>query len=167
MKKYFENIGEIKFEKLTVNQINECAELIKLTYENENIWSDYSKEEATEELICSFTNTIYKPIYFVALLNNKIIGLASYMWSHCSSNVFELSFNTIHPDYQRKGIGTYLTYLRCKEILELDRQSLIITVARRPKVLEKFNFKTICKIKNEDEESDYMICKASEINLVC
>jgi N-acetylglutamate synthase-like GNAT family acetyltransferase len=160
--KDFSKLG-ITFDKLKLTQINEAADLIHYTYQNEGIWLAYKKEDAIEELMCSFSNLVYKPTYFVALHNNKIIGLASYMWSHCSSNVYELSFGTVHPGWQRMGIGQELTRLRLKEIIEVNNESLITTVSRRPTLFEKFNFKTVCSIQNEHEESAYMICKSEDL----
>jgi N-acetylglutamate synthase-like GNAT family acetyltransferase len=160
----FKGIGEVTFEKLPITRINEAAELIHYTYKEAGIWLKYTKEEATEELLCSFSNLIYKPTFYIALHDDKIIGLASYMWSHCSANILELSFGTVHPYFQRKGIGNYLTYIRLKEIVENNDHALIIVVARIPELFEKFNFKTICKIKNELQDADYMTCMGSEIN---
>lgn len=161
----FKDKTGITFGKLPITKINEAAEFIYNTYQKEGIWLNYTLEETIEELMCSFSNLVYRPTYFVAYSpDNKIIGIGSYLWSHCSSNVFELSFGTVHPDYQRRGIGQYLTYLRLKEIVDGHSDAIIITVARRPKLFEKFNFKTVCKIKNEDEDSDFMICSAIDIN---
>ena len=163
----FKDVGEVTFEKLSLCRIDEAAELIYYTYQKEGIWLEYMKEEAMEELICSFTNSVYKPTFFIALLDGKMIGIASYMWSHCSSHIFELSFGTVHPDYQRKGIGQHLTYLRLKEIVGIGDPSLtmVTTVARVPQLFEKFNFQTVCKMENEHEEAAYMICKGTELKL--
>ena len=155
---------EVTFEKLSITKINEAAELIQKTYEADGIWSHYSAADACEELMASFSNLIYRPIFFLAIHEGKIIGLASYMWSHCSTNVFELTFGTVHPDFQRKGIGQHLTYLRLKEIVDDNADALIITVARRPKLFEKFNFKSVCKIQNELVDSDFMVCKSVDVN---
>src|ERR1035437_79814 len=141
MTKYFDGIGEVVFQKLTTDKINESADLIYNTYQAEKIWVDYPKEQVIDELMCPFSNLVYKPSYFIALQNNVVIGIASYMWSHTSSNVLELSFNTVNPDFQRKGIGQHLVYLRLKEIIEQGNDdSVVITVTRKPKLFEKFNF---------------------------
>ena len=164
MEKYFDKIGIVKFEKLTISKINELTNLIHETYQREGIWLSYSKELIEEELICSFTNINYKPSYFIAIFNNKIIGCGSWMWSHTSSNIQELSFGTVHPDYQRLGIGKHLTYLRLKEIIETtDENSIVVTSTRRPLFFEKLNFKYTFNFKNDDELSYFMYCKITDL----
>ncbi len=165
MKKHFEGIGEVTFEKLSVSRINELTELIHETYQREKIWVSYSKEQIETELLCAFTNLNYKPTYYIAILNDKIIGCGSFMWSHTSSNVFELSFGTVHPDYQRKGIGKALTSLRLTEIIQISNEdSVVVTVSRRPKFFEQYNFKTHFDLKNENELSYFMSCKVIDLH---
>lgn len=164
MNKYFYGIGEVVFQKLTTDRINEAANLIYNTYQSEKIWLSYSKEQVIDELMSSFTNLVYRPNFFIALQNNMMIGIASYMWSHTSSCVLELSFGTVHPDFQRKGIGQHLTYLRLREIIEKSSEdSVVITVSRRPKLFEKFNFTTSFMVKNEKEDSSFMFCKVVDL----
>lgn len=164
MKKTFEGIGEVSFEKLTIGKINELTDLIYETYQREGIWLTYSKVDIEEELVCSFTNLNYKPTYYIAIFNNKIIGCGSWMWSHTSSNILELSFGTVHPDFQRKGIGKHLTYLRLKEIIETsNKDSVVVTSSRRPKFFEKLNFKHSFTFPNENEESFFMFCKIIDL----
>lgn len=166
MKKHFEGVGEVTFEKLTIRKINELTDLIYDTYQKEGIWLTYSKEQIEEELICSFTNINYKPIYYIASFNEKIIGCGSWMWSHTSSNVLELSFGTVHHDYQRKGIGKHLTYLRLKEIIEIgNKDSVVVTVSRRPQFFETLNFKHSFDFKNENEQSYFMYCKVVDLQM--
>lgn len=162
--KLFETIGMVKFEKLSIGKINELTDLIYDTYQREGIWLSYSKKEIEEELLCSFTNLNYKPTYYIAIFDGKIIGCASFMFSHTSSNIFELSFGTVNPDYQRKGIGQHLTNLRLKEIIEISNSStVVITSARRPKFFEKYNFKVAFSFLNEKEESSFMFCKVVDL----
>lgn len=164
IKKHFERIGEVTFEKLTIRKINELTDLIYDTYQKEGIWLTYSKEQIEEELICSFTNLNYCPTYYIALFNDKIIGCGSWMWSHTSSNILELSFGTVHPDFQRQGIGKYLTYLRLKEIIEIsNKDSVVVTSSRLPVFFEKLNFKHSFSFPNENEESHFMFCKVMDL----
>ncbi len=164
MEKEIEGIGKVIFEKLSIGKINELTDLIHETYQREGIWLTYSKNDIEEELVCSFTNLNYKPTYYIALFNDKIIGCGSFMWSHTSSNVFELSFGTVHPDFQKKGIGKQLTSLRLKEIIEISNEdTVIVTVSRRPKFFEQFNFKTSFLIQNEKEASSFMFVKVTDL----
>lgn len=164
IKKHFEGIGEITFEKLTIRKINELTDLIWETYQKEGIWLTYSKEEIEQELISSFTNVVYRPAFYIASLNNKIIGCGSWLWSHTSSNVLELSFGTVHPDYQRKGIGKYLTFLRLQEIIKVSNEdSVVVTSSRRPNFFEGLNFKHAFDFKNEKEQSYFMYCKVVDL----
>lgn len=167
MKHYFENIGEIEIEKLSEDKIIEASEMIVSVYQHEKIWLDYTVEETIDEMTASFKNYVYKPTYFIVLLKGKIIGIAGYMESFISTQGFELSFATIHPEHQRKGLGKFLTYLRLKEITEKDKNAVIFTRARRPKLFEKFGFKYIHQTKDADgcDTYDYMFCPASELNL--
>ena len=166
MEKYFEGVGTVKFEKLTIGKINELTDLIYDVYQKEGIWLTYSKDDIEQELVSSFTNYNYKATYYIAIFDGKIIGCGSYMYSHTSSNILELSFGTVHWDFQRKGIGQYLTYLRLKEIIETsNKDSVVVTSSRRPKFFEKLNFKHAFNFLNEDEESYFMFCRVVDLDI--
>jgi len=167
MKKDFPDIGEVTFEKLSREQVPEAIELIYSVYQHEGIWIDFTKTQIEEEILSAFDNICYRPIFFVALFEGKMIGIASYMEAHISSEAFELSFGTILPEYQRKGLGTWLIYLRLREIIEKEKNAVIFTRARAGKLFEKFNFTYIYKVSDEDDSVgsyDYMFCVAKDVD---
>lgn len=158
------NIENITFKKLDILQINELIDFIWNVYQKEDIWLTYSKEQIANEIFSSFANINYRPVFYLALYENKIIGCGSWMWSHMSSNVVELSFGTVHPDFQRKGIGKRLTELRLEDIQkECNKDSVIVVTARRPEFFEKMNFKHSFNFKNENEKSYFMYCKVVDL----
>ncbi len=166
MERNFTGIGSIRIEKLTEEKAPEVIELILSVYKHENIWPDYLKSDLEKEVFSSFQDTCYKPVFFIALYSNKIIGVASYMESHISSEAFELSFATVLPEYQGHGIGTYLTHIRLKEIAEREKDAFIITRTRFPRIFEKFNFKYIQKTLDSHGSNgpyDYMFCLAKDV----
>lgn len=144
IRKKFENIGEVIFKKLTISKINTLTDFIYDVYQSEGIWLTYTKKDIEKELLSRFTNIVYKPKFYIAILNNEIIGCGSWLWSHTSSNVLELSFGTVHPKYQRIGIGQYLTKIRLKDIINnCNKDSVIVTSSRRPKFFENLILNTL------------------------
>lgn len=167
MKKDFPGIGEVVVQILSFHQIQEAIDLIYGVYQQEKIWTDYTKDQIRSELEASFQDTCYRPVYFVALLGNKMIGIAGFMESFISSEAYELSFATILPQYQNKGLGTWLVYLRLKEIVRLQKNALVLTRTRASKIFEKFNFRYMYKTMDTDGSAgayDYMFCPAQEAN---
>ncbi len=157
-------INDIKIRKLLPEDIDIVAQFVIGIYQSEGIWLTYTIEDMKEELYASFSNLLYKPVFFLAFIDSELIGIASYMITHMSSQAYELSFVTIDPKYQRKGIGQLLTKIRLQEILSLDKDAIIFTMARRPKLLEKFNFKIISNyIDSGGTEVFYMFCMGHEI----
>jgi N-acetylglutamate synthase-like GNAT family acetyltransferase len=166
-KKNFKDIGDVDFIYLTQERIDEVAEFIINVYQHANIWQDYTKEEVKEELLASFSNYVYKPVFILALHEGTLIGAASYMWSHMSSQAYELSFASVLPEHQRKGLGTYLIFLRLKEILEIrNRDAVIFTRCRRPTLFQKFGFQYVRKHMGKSTAgSQYMYCPAEDVDL--
>lgn len=167
MKKEFKNIGEIEIVNLSEEKASEAGDLIYSTYQREGIWLEYSREQVAEEIESSFRNICYRPIFICVFFQGKMIGLASYMESHISSDAFELSFATVIPEFQAKGLGSYLVYLRIKKILESVSGAFFLTRARAPQIFERFGFTYLYKTKDTHGTPgpfDYMFCHSSDIN---
>lgn len=161
-------IGKVSISKIESSDIKEVTELIYDVYQHEKIWSEYTKEQIFQDISAAFTNVpAYRPTYYIARIDKKIIGIAGFTEAFMSSDAFELSFATILPLYQRKGLGTLLTKLRLQEILTLKHNPVIFTRTRAPKLFESFNFKYIYKTTDTDGVKgsfDYMFCKGNEIS---
>lgn len=61
------------------------------------------KEKKIREIAYLYSSRSCK--LYVATINDKVVGFASYVTSKKSPHIAEISTNAVHPRYQRKGIG--------------------------------------------------------------
>lgn len=64
------------------------------------------QEKKKQEII--FLSNSESSKLFVAKLNKKIVGFASFILNKNKPFIAEISNNAVHPNYQRKGVGSAL-----------------------------------------------------------
>ena len=133
------------------SDITECAKLIVDTYQHDGIWLDWTIEDTIRDLKIPFDNPKYKEKYFVAVLDNEIIGVAGVAESFMTCSVFELCYATVKPKYQRKGVGTGLTMKRIEYIKSFRKHGSILTSSRFPDFFTKLAFKRVGDDLDEDD----------------
>lgn len=140
------------------SDISVCTNLIFETYKQENIWIDWSIDNINSDLKKSFNNPRYKEKYFVAVLNDEIIGIAGVGSSIMSTNSFELCYGTVKHEHQRKGIGTSLTIRRIEYVKTFIEHGHIFVSSRYPRFFHKLGFITIMDKYKINGDTDGAFC---------
>ena len=143
------NIEQIVFRELTAEDICSCTNLILCVYEQDGLIENETKESIAKDLKQSLCCENYKEKYFIAEFNKEIVGVAGVAQSFMSNSSFELFYGTVKKDFQRIGIGSYLTKLRIEYIKEIKKHGYIFVSARYPKFFEKIGFNSIINKKND------------------
>ena len=139
---------DYNIREMLPTDIEVCAKLIVDTYNHDGVWLDWSVEKTIEDLSIVFDNPKYKEKYFVAELNNEIIGIGGVSESFMSDSAFELCYGSVKPEYQRKGIGTTLTLKRIEYVKSIKDCGYIFVSSRRPEFFDKLGFTRMINKKN-------------------
>ena len=95
------------FKELKKEGIEDVIEIISTSMNsNEGRWA---KKTINFHFFCKENNFEDGRFYFIALKENKIIGIVGlhhYIWG--PDDIVWLGWFAVHKNYQRKGIGTYL-----------------------------------------------------------
>lgn len=100
-----------------------CAELAEAVWPNENIGP-----RTIREISEHFNQEYYSPpLYFVAIVDETIVGHAGYQKSWMSGgDVYELSWVMVHPSRQKRGIGRALIAHIRNEIRHKDQTAQVM-----------------------------------------
>lgn len=130
----------IKIRFLTKKDIPQAAAIVGKNYSKE-----YQKF-ATLELKDMFGKQQFKPFYFVAEKNKKIVGFAGYTQSAMDYNIYEIFWVNVSPERQKQGIGQKLVSRVISEIKNKKDAKLILLSANIPNsryYKQKFGFKIL------------------------
>ncbi|MFC1723991.1 ribosomal protein S18-alanine N-acetyltransferase [candidate division KSB1 bacterium] len=128
------DLNSLKLEKLTIDDLDELADLEKEIFPN-----PWSKESLKFELAHRSNSVSYKLIY-----NNRMIA---YCFSWKGINEYHIGNFAVIEDFRRKGIGSYLLKLIIEKGRELGANFFYLEVRKSNKpainLYEKFGFKVI------------------------
>lgn len=119
-------------------------DLLVLLRLNTPLYFDPSEEK---DLIDFLENEIEE--YFIVVVENKIIGAGGFNLLDNKTRA-AISWDFIHPDYQKKGVGSTLIYFRMNEIQKIQsvRTVSVRTSQLVYKFYEKFGFKVRETVKD-------------------
>ncbi len=144
---------------MTKDNLKEVVSLICETYDNENLWSDYRHDKIKSEFEFAFKKShvpaYLKPKFFVAVIDKEIIGVAGITSSYMSDVLWELSWATVKPGYQRKGVGTALTKHRIKWAKKQKKRGYFMVSTRYPKLFKKLGFTEFLKRSDDNSHSSF------------
>jgi len=149
---------DIKIREMLESDIDDCAKLIVDVYKAEGIWPNWTIDNTIRDLKVAFDSPKYKEKYFVAVIDNEIIGIGGAAESFMTTNAFELCYGTIKPEYQRKGIGTALTLKRIEYIKSIRKHGYIFTSARYPKFFDKLGFVNVMEKDGKGDSGSGGFC---------
>lgn len=114
---------------------------------------NYSKKygkRAKLEIEAMFKNYVYKPEYFVAEHNGKIMGFAGCIQSWMDYSIYQIFWVNVLREYQGKGTGTLLVERALRVIKKKREAKFVLLTTKKPSFYRKFGFRILIKIgKNE------------------
>ena len=139
MEKYDFNIpdygnAEVKMRQGTDGDIDSLVEIERLCFNEEFRFT-----------VEDFKVLINRPMFYVATLENKVVG---YLYLRIiEENVGHYVRVAVHPNYQRKGIGTRLTAFAVEKFKENNVSKIFLRTLEELvpaiKLYEKFGFKHV------------------------
>lgn len=79
--------------------------LTKIVFKN---YDKLTAEHFSAEVLCCFSNYLFRPNFYTALLNDEIVGCASYIPNWLSYGSFSLSWVNVDREHQNRGFGKAL-----------------------------------------------------------
>ena len=150
----------IAIREMNKSDITEVVNMICEAYDNENIWLDYRHAKILPEIEYAFTDDpipdCYKQTFFVAVIDNEIVGVGGIIGSFMSDNIFELSWGTVKPKYQRQGIGTLLIQHRIDFGKFQRSHGYFMVSTRYPELFKKFGFNEVFRYDNSNSGVCYL-----------
>lgn len=98
-----------------------------------------------------FSNATYRPTFFVADAEGKVIGCSFWNWSWANYDTFEFGWMCVDKSYRRRGIGEALHRVRLSDVVGRVRPSkahMILLSTRLVERYQRFGFKVICENPN-------------------
>ena len=141
-------MNNLIIRKAIKDDISDIAFHISNTYEELNLWTDWRYDKIMSEIKLGFEDNVpenIKPIFFIASIDNKIVGVASISVSYMAPDVWELSWATVRKDFQRKGIHTKLVNSRLEYIKTINESVTVFVLAKHPELFKKLGFTYITK----------------------
>ncbi len=136
------------------SDIEDIIHIIAKAFSNED--AKLAKKEISE----MFSKSFNKPTYVVAIEKNEIIGFAGFIQSWFDSNIYEIFWVTISPDFQKKGIGIKIVgdiVRRIKLFKDHLKADAIILSTFSPEFFMKCGFEKISTLS--DNKRFLMIMK--------
>ena len=122
------------------SDIGDITRVIKKSFSKQD--TKFSRKEVAE----MFSTSLNKPTYVVAIENNEIIGLAGFILSWFSFDIYEIFWVAVRPDFQGKGAGRELVknvIRRIKSFKGQYKASGIILSTSSPQFFERCGFEKI------------------------
>ena len=105
-------------------------------------------KQARLELLEMFGRSPIKPRYFVATIDNKIVGLAGFTQAWMDYSVYEIFWVNVAPAYQKQGIGSALIRHVINQIKQKKPRMILLTTTLPKLYSQQFNFKRFTRLAN-------------------
>lgn len=115
-----------------------CAAIARTNWPND----DHVAYSVVLELAEARSGANWRPSYFKASVEEKIVGFAGWNYSWVNYDVYELCWCNVLPEYQGKGIGRKLVEVRLSTIRNIGGQVVLLTT-HRPEIYERYGFKSL------------------------
>ncbi len=104
-----------------LKHLQDCISIVSQNY------GPRYKREIVEDLYAAFSPTqVYRPVYFVAIEDDKIVGFIGYNQSWMDFHAYEIFWVQVHPDFQKQGFGKSLMCKVLVEIQAIEKAELVL-----------------------------------------
>lgn len=131
----------MKIKRAKPSDMNQILEIIKSNSPN------YPINHAKKEIKEMFSDSLIKPVYFVAEENKKIVGVGGFSRSWSDMEITNIFWINVLPEFQGKGIGKKIIEKIIREIGKLIKPGIkmIVLSSNKPKFWRRFGFKKLNK----------------------
>lgn len=116
-------------------------------------WSKFTAQCAYPDFLEMFSAAAFRPFYYVAVEEEKVVGMVGYNTSWLSYGIYNMFWLGVRPAYRKQGIATKLMN-RCLEDL-LPIADVIMGVTDIPEFYHRWGFKTISLIETTEATEVY------------
>ena len=130
----------MKIRFIKKSEIAAASKIVGLNWDKKDI------PLAKREMMAMFNSKVLAPKYLVAEEKGNIAGIAGYSQSWMDYHVYNIFWVNVHPNYQNRGVGSYLILKILKEIKSHKGENkalLILLSTDKPDFYTKFGFKSI------------------------
>lgn len=107
-------MSEVIIRKMGAEEIETVHRLLIGCWPIEDKWI---RESLWHELQDMFNAANFRPTFYVAEVENEIVGVAGWNWSWFNYDNYELFWMFVREDVRKRGIGTQLYNARVAEIV--------------------------------------------------
>jgi len=108
-----------------------------------DLWGWDISEKIQDEMMDKFDNpSEFPPHFCVATHDEKIVGFSGYRRALVMSDAWEMIWNNVHSEYQRKGIGRLMVEYRLEQI-KARGGKIIFTMTKFPMLPGRSGFQTV------------------------
>ncbi len=118
------------------------------------------------ELADMFSNATYRPTFFVAEDDGKIVGFGGWNWAWHNYDIYELFWGNVAFGYQGRGIGRQLVEARLDDILEVTaaelqaKQSYVTVSTHHREMYERYGFAVIATMDLWQDPKTHLMMKS-------
>lgn len=134
----------MKMRLLEKKDVKHCSAIVGKNYSRK--WQIL----AESDLESVFSDSLIKPVYWIAEDGGRIVGFAGYIHAWMDYNIYQICWVNVLPEFQGKGIGKKLVAKLISEIRKKKHAALIELTASTPNAnyyKKHFGFKTVDTFK--------------------
>jgi N-acetylglutamate synthase-like GNAT family acetyltransferase len=128
--------------RATIDDLPSLTAIVRKNYDRQ------TAEHFVPEFELSFAPFAYRPYFYVAEADDKIMGCAGYGTNWTNWGGYALFWVNTHPAHQRLGIGKELVCACLRDIAHIGDTVLITTTV--PHWYKKFGFLTLKSVKTDN-----------------
>ena len=92
--------GDIVFREARPSDVDDMVAVV------DDCFPGADHASASREMLEAFSETLYRPVYRVAVDKDKLVGMAGFVPSYLDFETFEMFWVAVRPSWQDKGVGS-------------------------------------------------------------
>jgi GNAT superfamily N-acetyltransferase len=124
-------------------------------------WDRFTAQLASPDFESMFSGAVWKPFFYVAEQDGRVVGVAGYGVSWLSYGIYNMFWHGVTPGARRHGIGASLVRRRLADLAPIADVVMIAT--KIPDYYIRFGFETVAQVQTTKNYGDHlMIRRASK-----
>lgn len=135
--------------ELLLCDIPACVEITRTN------WGEDIANRAGLEFKQAFTDSPWRPVFFVYEHNDQVVGYAGFQPSMIFSGIYDFIWVNVRDDYQRQDVGSQLTRHRIEEIRKRNGRAIHL-MTQKYRFFRRFGFQ-IAQVYHTQGESPWVL----------